>query len=241
MKKLIAFILTTILVSTISYTTFADENAIKETQMITVSASDVVKATPDKAKITVSINEYQEDANEAQKTISEILESVKSELTDIPEESIATTNYNIYPRYDYNDESDNYNQIMGYDVSINIILSDIDVENAGDIVSRCVNAGVNGVDNIQFYCSNYDELYATALANAVKKTKEKATIIADASDVKIESVYSIDEGYENTSYRYTRASGMSKNMETNSEYASIDIYPEDAEIQANVTATYKIS
>ena len=235
MKKLVS-ILTAALILAMPVAVCAEE-----TSSIIVSASSVKTTAPDIATINLGINEYGEEVAAVQGVIARKISAVKEALSDVPEDSISVTNYYVNPRYNYDSESEDYNKIVGYDVSVSIIISDVAVDDVGDLISRCTEAGANNVGNVEYKCSNYEEVYASALSDAVRKAKDKAEVIAEAAEGTLGSIVSITENYENTYYRTSVSydTGAMKNMAVAED--SIELSPEKAEIQAGVTIENRLN
>ena len=212
----------------------------EETSSIIVSASSVKTTTPDIATINLGINEYGEEAAAVQGVVAKKISAVKAALSDVPEDVISVTNYYVNPQYNYDSESADYNKIVGYNVSVSIIISDVAVDEVGGLISRCTEAGANNVGNVEYKCSNYEEVYAAALSDAVRKAKSKAEVIAEAAEGTLGSIVSITENYENTYYRRSESydTGALKNMAAAED--TIELSPQEAEIQAGVTIEYRL-
>ncbi len=205
---------------------------------ITVSSSESVSAVPDMAELNVNIRTYENTADNAQKELAERSNSLVSILKDngIDEKSITTESYNVWPEYDY---SDYKNEIVGYEGSVSINIKDQKVEDVGKLINLCTENGADSIDSLRYSCSNYDEVYAKALADAVKSAKEKAFIIAEAEGKKVGDAIEITEGYQDTYYQYKSVdSAMMNDMV--SESAVADIIPGQADIDASVTVTFEI-
>ena len=56
--------------------------------------------------------------------------------------------------------------------------SEIPIDQAGEILSESVIAGVNQVDSVSYFSSNYDASYGEALKGAIAMAQEKAQSIA---------------------------------------------------------------
>ena len=119
------------------------------------------------------------------------------------------------------------------------MFKDQKVEDVGKLINLCTENGADSIDSLRYSCSNYDEVYAKALADAVKSAKEKAFIIAEAEGKKVGDAIEITEGYQDTYYQYKSVdSAMMNDMV--SESAVADIIPGQADIDASVTVTFEI-
>ena len=159
----------------------------------------------------------------------------------VPDKSIKTSGYDLWPRYDY---SGNTEKLVGYQVSTSLTVTDRSVDEVGALISECVAAGVNQVNNISYSCSNYDEIYNEALTKAVEKAKEKGEVLAKAADGSLGEILSVSEGYQNTAYRYNTSYMDAKQMSGYgvAEEAAMDVavMPGEAEITAQVTVVFEL-
>ena len=77
----------------------------------------------------------------------------------IADTSVQTSGLGLNPIYDW----DNGKKITGYEMTTEVVVSDVAIEDAGAIISDSVNAGINSIDSVQYQCSNFDEIYQEAL------------------------------------------------------------------------------
>ena len=62
-----------------------------------------------------------------------------------------TSGLGLNPIYDW----DNGKKITGYEMTTEVVVSDVAIEDAGAIISDSVNAGINSIDSVQYQCSNF--------------------------------------------------------------------------------------
>ena len=127
--------------------------------------------------------------------------------------------------------------IVGYEMTTRLAVSDLDIDEVGKVVSTCVEAGANSVDGIRYYSSEYDAKYAEALAIAVEDAYAKAEALAEAGGVTLGGVYSMTEGYQNTAYRYDTGAAM----EAASADAAMKVMPGEVNVTASVTVSYELA
>ena len=212
-----------------------------DTATVTVSASGTIKLVPDKATVYFGVTSQEATAELAQAKNSEAVQKVMDVLIErgIEDKSIRTTNYSMYPQYDYS--ADGEQRIIGYVVYTNMSVQDQNIDDLGKLLSACVAAGINNVDNVSFLCSGYDEAYSQALTQAVEASRAKAETLASAAGKKLVEAVSISEGWQDVSARY----GKSVNTSAMFSEAAMDtagpvIQPGESEITANVTVTYSM-
>ncbi len=209
---------------------------------ITVSASGSVRLTPDKAAVSFGVTTREETPDQAQSKNSEAVKNVTEVLTGrgIDEKSIRTTNYSLYPQYDYSENGEE--RITGYIVCTTISIQDQDIGDIGKLLSDCVAAGITNVDSVSFLCSGYDEAYRQALAEAVKAARVKAEALANAAGKTLGDVLTVTEGWQDTSARYSRSANIALEMPSADEASGVPSFlPGESEISANVTVTYRMT
>lgn len=208
---------------------------------VTVSASSTVYLVPDKATVSFGVTTQDKTAEKAQNQNSEAVDKVIKVLTEkgVEEKSIRTTNYSMYPQYDY---SENGNQsITGYVVYTNMSVQDQNVDDLGKLISACVEAGINNIDSVSLLCSGYDEAYQQALAKAVEDSRTKAETLASAAGKTLGETVSINEGYQDDSVKYGRNAQISiADAKEAAGVSAPSIQPGESEITANVTVTYRM-
>ena len=204
--------------------------------IITVNASGKVVSVPDMAEITFSIHSEDKDVTTVQNKNSTESQRVIEKLKElgVSDKSIKTSDYDITPQYDY--DADVGDRIVGYRVVTTLTVSDVKIEDAGHLISGCVEAGINSVENIRYFCSTYDEDYQAALKEAVQEATRKAGALAEASNRSLGKVKVINEGYQNDSLQYRAYDTMSLKSMTNDAV----VMPGESEVEANITATFEL-
>ena len=194
----------------------------------------------DDRRISFGVSTQEKTADAAQKKNSEDVDRVISVLTGrgIEEKSIRTSDYSMYPQYDYSTNGEQ--KIVGYNVSTTLTIQDQDISEVGKLISACVAAGINNVDNISFLCSGFDEAYSKALSLAVETARKKAEVLAHAAGKTLGDPVVITEGYQNTSARYAKTANFSFDAVEESAAMGPALMPGETEITANVTVTYEM-
>ena len=230
---------------------------------ITVTANSEIKVVPDKAKIGVAVTTQAATAEATQSANTDGINAVIDALKQlgIDEKSIQTTDTYLNPRYDYSAatytapaapleeetvattgaaeiavEDAASTNIVGYEMTTRLSVSDLEIDQVGEVLQACVAAGATNSDGIQYYSSEYDAKYAEALAAAVEDARAKAEVLASAAGVNLGGVFSITEGYQNTAYRYDTAMAS----DAVAEGASMKVMPGELDVTANVTVSYEI-
>lgn len=207
---------------------------------ITVSASGTVRLVPDKATVSFGVTTQEETAELAQSKNSEAVRQVMDILISrgVEEKSIRTDHYGMYPQYDWSEGGEQ--RIVGYAVTTSMSVQDQDIEELGALLSACVAAGINNVDNVSFLCSGYDDAYRQALTQAVAASRGKAEALAAAAGRKLGEAVAITEGWQDTSARYGKSADSARvfNAEAAMDAGGPAFQPGETEVTANVTVTY---
>ena len=243
MKSAISAVLALVLVLALAGCGAAQAGAAAEAlPQITVSASGTVRLVPDKATVYFGVSTQEATAAEAQSKNSEVVNNVIAVLTGrgVEEKSIRTTNYSMYPQYDWSEMGEQ--RIVGYVVTTSMSVQDQEIDSLGSLLAACTAAGINNVDNVSFLCSGYDEAYQQALAQAVEASRAKAEALAAAAGKKLGEPLSVTEGWQDTSARYARGVNSASMYveEAAFDAAGPSLQPGETEVTANVTVSYSM-
>ena len=156
----------------------------------------------------------------------------------VEETSIQTSAYSLNPIYDWNSGTQN---ITGYEMTTRITVSDIPIDQAGEILSESVIAGINQVDSVSYFSSNYDASYGEALKGAVAMAQEKAQSIAEASGKSVAGISHVEEYGYNPQVRYSSYSGANKAVaETAAAAMDMAVMPGEVSVEAQVSVEFVI-
>ena len=163
-------------------------------QTISVTGSATASSEPDTLIVVLGVESEAKTANESLSQNSNLLNSVISSLTSsgISEDDIQTSNFRIYPLYDFSDSKDKQ-ILIGYRVSNILSIQTEKIDSAGNIIDVAVSSGTNRVDNISFQLSPEksqkisDDLISNAITDATQKA-EKALVPLKQKIVGVKSV-----------------------------------------------------
>jgi len=199
-----------------------------------VTGTAVIKEAPDQATIYVYIETTKENAllsqEEASKILAQVIKALENE--GVPSDKIQTDTYSIYPEYYY--PVDRQPTLIGYKTVYGLKVITTDIGKIGNIIDASVKAGANRINNIQFGLSDskLEEVKVAVIKEAIKVGQSKAQAMAQASNLKLGKISYMNE----SSYSvvpYNRAYEVAMKADTN-------VPPEDVEVSATVTITYKI-
>lgn len=167
------------------------------TNLITVTGTGRVEATPDTALLTLGVESraatLADAAADAARRMSAVLTRVKA--MGIADRDIATVFYNVEPRMAPMDPAhrDEPPRIVGYQVSNIARVTVRDPAQAGPVLDAAVAAGANAVRGIQFTLADTAKAQADARARAVADAIAKARELAAAAALKLGDVVAIRE------------------------------------------------
>jgi uncharacterized protein YggE len=171
---------------------YGEEHPDKPFPTIQVTGEGSVKGEPDAASFYVGVTTKASTARKSQKDNADEMNKVIGQLkkSGIEKKNIKTTRYNIHPEYEYKNRVRTF---KGYKTIHNLTVTLHKIEKLGEILDAVVSAGSNDVSGIRFFIEDPSELENQARAEAVRKGKDKAKVLAEAAGVKVGKLISIQE------------------------------------------------
>ncbi len=224
-------------------------SGVAATNTISVSGDGEVFAVPDTATFSVTVQEEAKEVKSAQEVATkkgnDIIAYLKKEGID--EKDIQTTDYSVYPQYDYTNAvcSGGYcppgKQVLrGFQVSQTLTVKVRDTEKAGDLLSGVGSLGASSVSGLNFTIDDQDALEAEARDKAITKAKDKAEVLAKSLGVHIVRVVGFSEsGNYPMSYAYGRG-GVAMDAMLETKAVAPELPVGQNKITSNVTVTYEV-
>ncbi len=161
---------------------------------ITVTGTGEVELAPDTADVTFGVYSQNESLEAAQNDNSMRLDSIMATFTDagIPEEDIATSSYSVRVINEY-DRDGNLIGVLGYEVFSSVVVTIRDISIVGTVLDDAVSAGANEISSVSFYVDDTDAAASQARVAAIEDARAKADEMAEASNVLVVGVYSVEE------------------------------------------------
>jgi uncharacterized protein YggE len=220
---------------TLKYIGLAPQN------IITISGEGKVDATPDIAKIVVTVRENAKTAKEAQEKAVKKWTAAKTAITamGVAEKDIKTLSYTTQPRYYY--PTNGKMMIDGYDAVQTTEIKVRDIDNAGKVLEAVAAAGINEVSGPDFTVDDMTALNEEAREEAINDAKAKAEKLADQLGVDLVRIVSFSENGNGGYMPYMAREGvMSMSMDAVKVSAAPSLDPGTNEINSNVTITFEI-
>ena len=166
------------------------------TRTITISGHGEVLAVPDTASVMMGVMSTGKTAGEAlatnTATMTELMALLKTASIDTRD--IATSNFSVNPRYEYDQTGGTPPKVVGYDVSnmVTVVVRKLDL--LGDILDKAVSAGSNQINGINFMVAKPEAMIDEARKLSVADARRKAEIYAAAGGFALGDIVSVNEG-----------------------------------------------
>jgi uncharacterized protein YggE len=214
---------------------------------VSVQGSATIKASPDLITVYYDIETKGQTASEARDANSKILENLTNAITKqgFKESDLQTQNFNVYPNTYWENGKQKED---GYKAShtLKIELASDKFEKVAELVDAGVDSGA-GISYINFELSPeaQNQYKAEALKLASKDAKIKAESVAEGFDQNLGKLISVQVnnfGYTpwNVYSAKVSASGSAAEDTALAREAATNITPSEQEIDATVSATYKL-
>jgi uncharacterized protein YggE len=226
---------------------------LQATNTINVSGYGEAFAAPDVATFSYTVSSEKSTVAAAQTEATAKINAITQYLKDagIAEKDIKTTDYSVYPQYDYKAEicaaggycGGGTQVLRGYQVRQTTTIKVRDTAKAGDLLTGVGTKGATEVSGLNFTFDDPNKLQNDARQEAIADAKQKAELLASQLGVHIVRVVSYsDSGYTPSPY-YARdmAYGMG-GVATNQASApkSPELSIGENKVTSNVTITYEI-
>lgn len=211
----------------------------QKTDLFTVSGEGKVTVVPDTAIIDLGILSTKSTVklaqNEANTVISEITKSLKE--MGISEKDIKTSNYSVYPQYDY--QSGTVNKITGYQVNANITVTVREIDKANNVIDTATSKGANTVGGIQLTVdeNKRKELLQEAREKAISEAKSKAESLSKAAGLNLGKIINVQE--DNMPSVAPMFARVANDKAMGGGGQETDINPGSADITSSVTLFYE--
>lgn len=189
-----------IIVLLIALTMVLTTTAAMADTTISVNGSGEVRIAADTAIVSLGVNARNKDVLKAQQKVNDSIAAIREALIEagIAEENINTAYINIYAVYDYNEGGE---RLSAYNANSTLAIKVTDITMVGKIIDVAFTAGANTLDGVSFSASDTTVAEEEAMKKAVESAKEKAKVLANASNLKITGIETITESgvysYEN--------------------------------------------
>lgn len=209
-----------------------------ENNVISVSSKETVKVEPDMAEVIYGVYSQASDAQTCQTQNKTDLDKVLGLLKElgVEDKAIQTSNFGMSPIYNWEEGK----TISGYEMTTQVTVSDIAIDQVGKLLSDSVNAGINSIESVNYMSSKYDDSYQEALAKAIEAAKVKAQAMAEAGGCKLGKIVNIQEYGQNQTARYSKYTAGAGEAGMGNAAMDMAVMPGEVEIEANIAVEFSI-
>jgi hypothetical protein len=163
---------------------------------ISVSGTGEVTGTPDTVTVNIGVSVRGDTVAEASALAAEKADALVTSLTSsgVDPEDITTTNYSIWPEYDYRSDRE---RLIGYRVDNTVRAKIRDVSEAGNVLDSAVAAGGDAVrvNSLSFSIEDDTEMIEAARQVAWNDALAKAQQLADLAGQTLGPAITISESF----------------------------------------------
>lgn len=214
-----------------------NENEPTNNRTLSVSGSGQAYLTPDIAYINIGVRTEGAEAAAVVKENSALSQKIAEALKslDVDGKDIQTTNFSIFPQQKYDIEGKPTGEIT-YVVENTVYVIVRDLDNIGGLLDAAVNAGANQIYGIQFDVADKTAALSEARKAAVENAKEIAQELAEAADVTLGDVQTINMVSSRTPAPFIEGRGGAMLAEA----SSVPVSPGQMILTVDVTMVYQI-
>jgi len=206
-----------------------------------VSGEGKVSVSPNIAKVTIGITENGNSLKTVQNSVNTKSQALTSKLESlgIASSDIKTTDYNVYPQYDYSSPNPT---ITGYQVSTNYEVTIKDFSKINDVIVTGTAAGANVVGSISFDLdsSTKTEKMNEARVLAVADAKSKAQGLAIASGITLGKIINVSENQNTNIVQPMAIPASGGGMLNEKSVVQPNIQPGSTDLDVTVSLSYQV-
>jgi uncharacterized protein YggE len=151
-----------------------------------------VYLSPDIAYVTVGVETRADQVSNALSENNEKSAAIAAMLQEfgVAAEDIQTSAFSVYPQQEYG--PDGQPTVVTYVVSNTVFVTVRQLQNLGELLDGVVRSGANTIYGVQFDVEDRDEAIEEARRLAIADAKENAIQLAEAADVELGVVISVN-------------------------------------------------
>lgn len=208
-----------------------------KSEAFTVTGVGTVSVKPDIATVNVGVQATGTTVKEVQDNLNKNINAVSIAVKKlgVDEKDIKTSNYNMYPDYDY---TGSRQKIVGYQASSNLTIKVRDIEKANSVVDAATAAGANTVGGISFDVDDKTKAEDEARKLAVADAKTKAELAAKTAGFTLGKIINYQEstGGNRIYPMYAKADSLA----VPGGGAPTELETGSTDIQLTVTLSYEV-
>ncbi|PWA04241.1 SIMPL domain-containing protein [Flavobacterium psychrotolerans] len=216
------------------FTTLLQAQELKQVPIINVSGEGKIKAIPDQASISISLETKGTNAVDVKKEndikMDAVLKFIKKSA--IAKEDYQTQRVSLNPNYDYEKKKHNYLATQ----TVQILLKDLSKYDA--LIDGLVEIGINRIDNVEFKSSKFIQIQSDARKLAVKDAKAKAEDFVSVLGQKVGKAITISDNSQNYNPQPIRYAAMKTMAMADASESRETLAAGEMEIIVNVSVSF---
>ena len=215
---------------------------------IRVMGKGMIKLRPDLTKLMITLEGVYKEYSESVEHSSKDTESLKELLSGFGFEKsdLKTIRFDVNPEYESYEEKNVYKErLVGYKyVHTMKIEFEPDNERLGKILYALAYSELYPTFSISYTVKDQEAAKNELLGKAVKDAKEKAAVLAAASEVTLKEIQRIDYSWGDMDFEVRPMNGMVMDRMFKTVGAGsfdMDIEPDDIEVSDTVTIVWEIA
>lgn len=222
---------------------------IRPASTITVVGKGEIFAVPDTASFSVTVTHEAKTSAEAQAQVTEKMNSVIELLkqSGIEEKDIKTVGYDLYPRYEYNNNPrgefyypSGERALVGYEITHTISVKVRESEKAGEIVGKVGELNVSNISGISFISEDDEALISDARKLAIEDAKDKAKDLSKDLGVRLGRIVEFSDATNPYYPIMAREEAFGKGGDADVAMPAPDLPQGENKIVSQVYITYEI-
>ncbi|MBS3120053.1 SIMPL domain-containing protein [Candidatus Woesearchaeota archaeon] len=208
----------------------------QQDKLIQVSGEASLTTMPDEAVVLLGVEHTSDTAEQAQAMVAQDINNVMAALKNqgIPENKIETSSFQVYPRQEWNQREQKYEQ-KGFTASHMLKVTSTEVNSVGRLLDAAVSAGANNIQSVSFQLTRESQagIRKELLKLAGEDARAKADAMAEGLGVMVGSVSSAQESGPIFLPVMFGAKALA-------EAAPSQISPQSLEVSASLQISYQI-
>lgn len=166
-------------------------------ERVTVSASGLAEAQPDRAVVRVGVEATADDPTVARQRVAENASAMRSGLEELglPTDAVRTVGYDVYedrvrPETREREPATTYRARHSFAIDVD------DVDRVGEVIDTAVASGATGVHGVEFTLESEtrQRLRRAAIEEAMADARGQAEAIATAGEIRLTGVHAVRTG-----------------------------------------------
>lgn len=213
---------------------------MREIPSIIVTGTSEVQAAPDEAHVRLGVSKQASSAASAQNAANEVAQRILANMAElrVDRKQIQTGQLSLFPIYaPVKPGSEDEPRVVAYRATNTITIRLNDMARIGPVIDGGLKAGANEVQGVDFALKNDAAARESALRQAVAEARGKARAIAEALEVRLGDVLTVQEG--SVSLRPPQPLAGVAMMARRADVAT-PVSPGEVTVSATVTVRYRI-